>query len=94
MTMEGSAQADNGAVRQAPPLFQWSVFPVVLTIVIAGSYALMIRGVNPALVNCPDTGCTAGSIAGIASGDSIVCITARLAFTGSMPVAFTLWTSC
>ena len=53
MTIQGTAQTDNVARRQAPLLFQWSVFPLVLAIVIviviviAGSYALMIRGVNP-----------------------------------------------
>jgi sterol desaturase/sphingolipid hydroxylase (fatty acid hydroxylase superfamily) len=47
--MEATVQTGNRALPQAPQLFQWGVFPVVMAAVIAGSYFLIIRGVNPAL---------------------------------------------
>ena len=47
--MEATAHAENLAARQAPRIFQWGVFPFVLTTVIAGSYYLMAAGVDPAL---------------------------------------------
>jgi sterol desaturase/sphingolipid hydroxylase (fatty acid hydroxylase superfamily) len=47
--MEATAHTQNHPLRQAPKLFQWSIFPVVMAAVIASSYFLLVRGVNPAL---------------------------------------------
>lgn len=47
--METATHVENRSLRQAPRLFQWSVFPVVMGAVIAWSYFLLVRGVNPAL---------------------------------------------
>ncbi|MCX2980581.1 fatty acid hydroxylase family protein [Halieaceae bacterium IMCC14734] len=47
--MNATLQTTHPPLRMAPTAFQWSVFPLVMATVIAGSYFLMVRGVNPAL---------------------------------------------
>jgi sterol desaturase/sphingolipid hydroxylase (fatty acid hydroxylase superfamily) len=47
--MKATDQAIQPPVRQAPVIFQWSIFPLVMAGVIAWSWYLLVNGVNPAL---------------------------------------------
>ncbi len=47
--MESTAEVNKVAVRRAPLVFQWTIFPFVMIVVVAWSWQLMVSGVNPAL---------------------------------------------